>query len=185
MTVLRVATVLSLLALALPGSGVAQGLGDAAAREKARREKQEARKKAPVLTNEDLDKGRPPTSGTSTGSETAPAAAGSETRAESPPPEDRFAAERPYLDAVTQAQTRVSQVEARIQELGAKLNPMSTSFIYGSQGSGSANEEAEVRAELSQAQGELTQARQELVAATQALQDVRQGRPPGGSSVPR
>jgi len=34
---LRVATIVGLLAVALPGSGVAQGLGDAAARERARR----------------------------------------------------------------------------------------------------------------------------------------------------
>jgi type II secretory pathway component PulM len=61
---------------------------------------------------------------------------------------------------------------------------MSTSFIYGSQGSGSANEEAQVRTELSQAQSELDEARQQLVAASQALQDVRQGRPPGGQPAP-
>ncbi len=190
MTVLRVATVLGLLALFLPGGGAAQGLGDAATRERARREKEEAKKKAPVLTNEDLDKGRPPKSGPSTGAVTTPSAAGSGvTPAESPPPEsppleDRFAQERPHLDAVQQAQTRVSQTESRIQELQAKLNPMSTLFIYGSRGSNSPAEEAAVREQLTQAETELTQARQDLAAANQALQSARRGRP-GGSPVPQ
>jgi len=194
MTVLRVATVLGLLALFLPGGGAAQGLGDVAARERARREKEEAKKKPPVLTNEDLDKGRPPKSGASTGAVTTPSAAGSgvtpaeSSSQESPlpesrPPEDRFGQERPYLDAVQQAQTRVSQTESRIQQLQAKLNPMSTSFIYGSQGSNSPAEEAEVREQLTQAEAELTQTRQDLAAANQALQS-RRGRP-GGSSVPQ
>ena len=200
MTVLRVATVLGLLALFLPGGGAAQGLGDVAARERARRDKEEAKKKPPVLTNEDLDKGRPPKSGASTGAVTTPSAAGSgvtpaesssresplpeSSPPESRPPEDRFGQERPYLDAVQQAQTRVSQTESRIQQLQAKLNPMSTSFIYGSQGSNSPTEEAEVREQLTQAEAELTQARQDLAAANQALQSGRRGRP-GGPSVPQ
>ncbi len=173
MTPLRVATIVGLLAVALPGSGVAQGLGDAAARERARREKLEQTKKAPVLTNEDLDKGRPP----GTAAEGASSAAESgEAPRESPPVEDRFAAERPYLDALKEAQTRASQLESRIQELGAKLNPMSGSFIYGATGSNSANEEAEVREQLRQAESELTEARQAVQTANQALQEFRQGR---------
>jgi hypothetical protein len=178
MTPLRVATVVGLLAIALPGSGAAQGLGDAAARERARREKEQQAKKAPVLTNEDLEKGRPP------GAAPAAAEAASSTAAESeeaprgsPPLEDRLAAERPYLDALKEAQTRVSQLESRIQELGAKLNPMSGSFIYGATGSNSASEEAEVRAQLRQAESELTEARQAVQSANQALQEFRQGRP--------
>jgi hypothetical protein len=179
----RIAIVLGLLALVLPGLAAAQGLGDAAARERAKRAKQEAAKKVPVLTNEDLDKGRPPAT-TQTGGESAPspAAASAGDYKESPPMEDRFAGERPYLDAIREAQMRLSEVESKIQELGAKLNPMSGSFIYGASGSGSANEEAEVRAQLSQAEGELNEARQAVVAANQALDDFHQGRP---SAPPR
>jgi hypothetical protein len=176
----RTATLLALLALVLPGLAAAQGLGDLAARERAKRAKQEAAKKAPVLTNEDLDKSRPP--GAPPPSEQgAPSTVseGGEGSPPSPPLEDRFAAERPYLDAIQAAQTRVSETEARVQELGAKLNPMSSSFIYGPTGSNSANEEAEVRSELQQAEGQLNEARQALVAANQALEDVRQGRAPG------
>jgi DNA repair exonuclease SbcCD ATPase subunit len=178
MSLLRLATVVGLLAVALPVSGAAQGLGDAAARERARREKeQQTKKEAPVLTNEDLEKGRPP--GAAPAAAEGASSTGVESREaprESPPLEDRLAAERPYLDALKEAQTRLSQLESRIQELGAKLNPMSGSFIYGATGSNSANEEAEVRAQLRQAESELTEARQAVQAANQALQEFRQGR---------
>jgi hypothetical protein len=177
MTVRRIATVLGLLALVLPGLAAAQGLGDAAARERARRAKQDASKKAAVLTNEDLDKGRPPAAERTGGEGASSAAASAGDYRESPPIEDRLAPERPYLDAIMAAQTRVSQVESRVQELGAKLNPMSGSYIYGATGSNSANEEAEVREQLRQAESELNEARQAVVAANQALQDFRQGRP--------
>lgn len=178
MTVRRIATVLGLLALVLPGLAAAQGVGDAAARERARRAKQETAKKAAVLTNEDLDKGRPPAAERTGGEEAASSAAASAgDYRESPPIEDRLAPERPYLDAIMAAQTRLSQVESRIQELAAKLNPMSGSFIYGASGSNSANEEAEVRDELRQAESELDEARQAVVAANQALGEFRQGRP--------
>ncbi len=176
MTPLRVVTIVGLIALALPCSGVAQGLGDAAARERARREKEQQAKKAPVLTNEDLDKGRPPGTTPAAAQGASSAAESGEAPRDSPPLEDRFAAERPYLDALKEAQTRVSQLESRIQELGAKLNPMSGSFIYGATGSNSANEEAEVRGQLRQAESELTEARQAVQTANQTLQEFRQGR---------
>jgi hypothetical protein len=178
MTVRRIATVLGLLSLVLPGLAAAQGLGDAAARERAKRAKQEAAKKAPVLTNEDLEKGRPPAAARPGGEGASSAAEGGGDYRESPPLEDRLAPERPYLDAIMAAQTRVSQVESRIQELGAKLNPMSGSYIYGATGSNSANEEAEVREQLGQAEAELAEARQAVAAANQALQEFQQGRSP-------
>jgi hypothetical protein len=176
----RTATLLVLLALVLPGLAAAQGLGDLAARERAKRAKQESAKKAPLITNEDLDKGRPAGAASTSGegaSSTVPEGGGDSPA--SPPIEDRFAAERAYLDAVQAARDRVAAVESRIQGLQAKLNPMSGSFIYGASGSNSANEEAEVRAQLQQAEGELSGARQALVEANQALEDVHQGRSPG------
>jgi hypothetical protein len=175
----RTAIPLVLLALVLPGLAAAQGMGDVAAREKARREKQEAAKKAPVLTNQDLDKGRPagaPPAGE--GASSSPSEGGGDAPA-SPPIEDRFAAERAYIDAVQAARGRVAALESRIQELQAKLNPMSGSFIYGATGSNSANEEAQVRSDLTQAESDLSGARQALVEANQALEDVHQGRAPG------
>jgi hypothetical protein len=175
----RTATLLGLLALFLPGLAVAQGLGDLAAREKARREKQETAKKAPVLTNEDLDKGRPAGAAPAGEGASASMSEGGGDSPASPPLEDRLAAERPYLDAVQAARGRVAELESRIQALQAKLNPMSSSFIYGSTGSNSANEEAQVRSELQQAESELGGARQALVEANQALEDARQGRASG------
>lgn len=182
MTARRLATALALLALAGPAAVAAQGLGDAAARERVRRDAArkaaaaKAAEEAKVFTNEDLEAGRPP--GAKPGeAQAAPAEAGS-APAESPPLQDRFGDERPYLDALQAAQTRLAGVEQRIQELRAKLNPMSSSFIYGAYGSNSANEEAQVREQLSQAEAELDEARQAVAAANQSLQDFKQGRPP-------
>jgi hypothetical protein len=176
MTVRRVATVLGLLAFVLPAVSTAQGLGDVAARERSKRDAGKKAAEAKVLTNEDLDKGRPPGAARTGGpAASAPEASPAEAPT-SPPMEDRLAAERPYLDAIQAAQTRASEIEQRIQDLRSKLNPMSGSFIYGASGSNSANEEAEVRDQLNQAEGELNAARQAVVTANQALQDFKQGR---------
>jgi hypothetical protein len=179
MTVRRLASVLGLLAFLLPALAAGQGLGDAAARERAKREA--TKKKAgetKVLTNEDLDRGRPPGSTSASGTTAAsPEERPAEEASPPPPMEDRQAGERPYLDAIQAAQTRVSQIEQRIQELRSKLNPMSGSFIYGATGSNSAEEEAQVREQLTQAEGELNAARQAAAAASEALQDFKRGRP--------
>jgi hypothetical protein len=190
MTARRIAIALALLCLAVPGRVAAQGLGGAAARERDRRAKEAQAKKrgeGEVFTNEDLTQGeRPGTPAAagegSSGGFSPPPAKGAQTRPEaaSPPDdredgEDRRATEQPFLDAVSGAQSRLSVVEKRIQELQSKLNPMSGSFIYGATGSNSAVEEANARAELSGAEGELAAARQDLATAVEALQDVRQG----------
>jgi hypothetical protein len=185
MSLRRTAGVLALLVLVLPGWLAAQGLGDAAAAARAKRAKQAGAKKTDetrVFTNDDLAKGRPP-GAQPTGSESpasATPAEGEGGSSEEPPAvEDRFADERPLLDALTAAQSRVSTIEARIQELRSKLNPMSGSFIYGAFGSNSANEEAAVRSELQQLETDLTDARREVAAATEALARARRGRPQG------
>ena len=172
--------VLSLgLLLAWPCLGAAQGLGDAATREKQKRAAQAASGKATpvrVLTEADLAEGRPPGQ---TSSPASAAATPSEGRlsTEAPPSTvvDSDAQLRPYLNAVTSAQARVEQLEAQIRSLGAKLNPMSTSFIFGATGSNSANEEAQVREGLRQAESGLAEARKALDAANQALADNRRG----------
>ncbi len=167
-----VVTALALLCLAVPGRVAAQGLGGAAARERDRRAKEAQAKKrgeGKVFTNEDLAGSSPPPA---TDSEMHPEASRADDREDR---EDRRAAEQPFLDAVSGAQSRLSALERRIQELQSKLNPMSGSFIYGASGSNSAAEEADARAELSGAEGKLAAARQDLATALQALQDVRQG----------
>jgi hypothetical protein len=185
MTARRTWTVLALLALALPAGAAAQGLGDSAAQERAKRAKQAPEKKgdAKVFTNEDLSAGRPPdakASGAAAASAPAPEATGG--GGEVPAEPDRLAEEQPYIQAIRSAQEQVASVQARIQELSAKLNPMSGSFIYGSGGSNSANEEAQVRAALSQAEGQLLAARQALAAANENIQDFRRRRTPSSSS---
>ena len=184
MTLRRIAIVLGLLALALPALAAAQGLGDAAAREREKR--QAAKKPAPakVYTDDDLAEGRPP--GTASADGANPSSTTSTPGAASPAPEqsspeaDRRAEDQQYVEAVTTAQARVAQVEKRIQELQARLNPMSTTYIYGdfNVSGNKAAEEAQVRSQLSEAEGELTAARQDVATATQALQDFKVGRFP-------
>lgn len=170
------------LLVAGPCLVAAQGLGDAAARERQKRATSGKATPAKVLTDADLAEGRPP--GDASKSASSSSSSSSEGRTVEAAPStvvDSDAHLRPYVDAVTKAQARVEEQEARIRMLSAKLNPMSTSFIYGATGSNSANEEAQVRAALGQAEAELTAARKALSAANQALQDSRLGR---GSTVP-
>jgi len=163
------------LLLALPGLGAGQGLGDAAAREAQKRAKSAAKKEpAPVITNADLDKVRPP-GGYGTAA-AAPAEARVTEEASPSTVVDRGADLRPFVDAVQRAQVQADAVEGRIRDLGAKLNPMSTAFIYGASGSNSANEEAEVRSALTQAEAELAEARQALATANENLEGARRGR---------
>jgi hypothetical protein len=185
-----------LLSLGLTGVASAQGLGDTAARERERRAKDEKEQKekkpeaAHVYTNEDLEKGRPPGEKTSSsGSTSGTASSGSSTSSEGsseessegsagpPPLPDMAGADRPYINAVREAQAQVVAIEKQIEQVSGKLNPMSTEYIYGPSGSNSASEELQVRQELSELQARLTQARQDLAAANQALSNARQGRP--------
>ncbi len=168
---------LMLLVALVPSLLHAQGLGDAAAKERTRRAKDKP--PARVITNADLEQGRPPGAkkpeGSDAADQSAPAPA-PESAPEPTPFEDRNAAERPYLDAITQAQARITAAEARIVELNGKLNPQSTTYIYGPTGSNSANEELQVRSELNGADAALTAARAALDEANRALQNARQGR---------
>jgi hypothetical protein len=171
-----VAVLAALVACGLAAEAGAQGLGDTAAKE--RRRRAEAAKKASgakVFTNDDLDAGRPP------GSKPSPAPeAGAPVRQEDPPPAPseptRQEQEGPFLDAIRAAEAEVAGAEAAVRELQAKLNPMSTSYIYGPSGSNDANEELRVREQIRQAEGQLRSAREALLAANQSLQDFRQGR---------
>ncbi len=181
---LQVLAGVALLALALPGSGLAQGLGDSAARERAKRAQAGKKAEPRVYTEGDLAAGRPPADkgegGSSAPSSSPMAAAVAEEESPSSPPEP-LPSEllRPYLDALTNAKTRQAEIEGQVRVLSAKLNPMSGTFIYGSQGSNSANEEAQVRAQLNQLEGALTQARREVSEASEAADRASRGqRPP-------
>jgi hypothetical protein len=197
MTLRRIAIAVGFVALVVPAAAGAQGLGDAATREKARREaaKDEAAKKAGdkrVFTNEDLNEGRTgtpgaePSAGAAPASESAPLATDGGRQEPAAPPEpdrpdeetERRSREQAYVDAVAAAHSGIAGIEARIKELQARLNPMSTTFVYGEfngVGTDKVAQEAEVKAELAQAQAELDSARQTLASATRALQEFRQG----------
>jgi cell division protein FtsB len=181
---------LVLLALVVPGLAAAQGLGDVAARERQKRAAAGPRAKPRVLSNDDLRKdeaGKAASEATAASPESSsdsPSAPGSESAPES----EEAAAQRGRLEQaqaeVDSTRAAVMAAEARVKDLGDKLNPMSTSFIYGAGGSNDANEELRVRQALQQAEGELGQARDALVRANRSYEDVRQGRP-AGSSEPR
>jgi len=184
MSARRIVASLGLLAFALTASLAAQGLGDTAARERAKRTSQTEAKKEPakVFTNQDLDAGRPPGSKPTSEGTGAPVPRENEASdsSDSSPEPDRREQERRFLDAISAAQQQVTQAETQVRSLAERLNPMSTSYIYGTGGSNDANEELRVRAELRQAETELQAARQSVVTATRQLEDFRLGR-----SVPR
>ena len=164
MTSLRRAALASLitvllLALALPVSPVAaQGLGAAAARERAKRAKQAGGPEGAgkTFSNEDLERGKPK------GAKKTPAAAQPTPPATSAPvaspepdkPAPRAEPNKPGPD--------IAELEAKIKVLQDKLNPMSGSYIHGAFGSLDPNEEARVRSELQQLEAELAKAREEL-----------------------
>ncbi len=163
---------LALVVFAFAAGAQSQGLGDTAAKERQKRAEKKPRGKS--FTNDDLDKGRPPGSkpaGESSDASPAPA----EVQSYTPPEEDRLAQERPYIDGIRAAEAEVTAAEGRIRELAARLNPMSTTYIYGASGSNDANEELRVREELRQAESQLQAARQAVVDANRQLQDFRRG----------
>jgi hypothetical protein len=174
---------LVVLAIGLGGVATAQGLGDTATRERKRREKEKKPPSNRVYTNDDLEKGRPPGEKTSSSADAtlSGSATSSESPSEAPPMPDMAGSDRRYIDAVREAQERVTAIEKQIQQANGKLNPMSTDYIYGSSGSNNANDELQVRQELSDLQQQLVQARQDLATANQALANARQGRPAGSS----
>jgi len=169
---------LALLMLLAPGLVLAQGLGDAAARERQKREAS-GHHKARVITTDDLPK---PDESRASAPAPAPEAAGSRSESGSRDPDQRRvggeAAGKPELDQaqarVDEARSAVTAAEERVKELSDKLNPMSPSFIYGGTGQGDmVAEEARTREELQQAQAQLEAARATLVGATQAYEDLR------------
>jgi chromosome segregation ATPase len=172
---------LSLALLAVPASLVAQSLGEVAAQDKKRRQEQQKKNagKPPVrvYTDDDLKKkgdaaeGDSPTSGAA-GENVAPGEQRSERFDEGRPPRgereggveaaedsstgDWRARADQARNAVAEAQSQVSGVEARIAELRQFLNPMSTSYAIDT------NRQLEVQEELRGADAELNDAQAQV-----------------------
>jgi hypothetical protein len=179
------------LALAVPGAALAQGLGDAAAREKQKRQTATKSKTTRVLTNDDLRKDEPDKDkkaegqGASPVQETGSASSTSSYQAER---ESRGTASEgdSHQQALDQAQAQVDSArsavvaaEARVKELGDKLNPMSPSYVYGQPNAADATgEEIRTREALRGAEAELAGAREALVQANKNFEDVRLRRRP-------
>ena len=174
--------------LARPGLALAQGLGDAAAREKQKRQTTKS-KTTRVITNDDLRKDEPDKKAEGQGASPAQepgssAASSSSSQAERESRSHTASESDSRQQAIDQAQAQVESArsaviaaEARVKELGDKLNPMSPSFIYGQAQTGdAAGEEMRTREALRAADAELAGAREGLVQANKNLEDVRQGR---------
>ena len=187
MRTLATRSLLVALVLALPGLALAQGQGDAAAREKQKRQATPNKTKR-VITNDDLRKDEPDKKaegqGASPAQESGSAPSPSNSQAERESRSHTASESDSRQQAIDQAQAQVDSArsavvaaEARVKELGDKLNPMSPSFIYGQAQTGdAAGEEMRTREALRAAEAELTGAREGLVQANKNFEDVRQGR---------
>lgn len=162
----RIVLTLAVAALLLPALSAAQGLGDVAARAREDRQ-QRAKKPQPVrtFTNDDLPERDP----SEASDEASP---GDEDRSR---PDDSGSSSRepessgPDEEELDRARNRVLRLEATVDELEQKLNPMSTTYIYGGTGGPvggvQADEEQAVRRQLDAAQQQLEQARDSLAEA--------------------
>jgi len=179
-----------LVALLVPGLASAQGLGDAAAREKQKRKANPNAGKARTITNDDLKKdedGKTKSdSGNSGASPTLDTSASGSSQAQREMSRSTEGGGDSQPSAVDRAQAQVDSArstvvaaEARVKELSDKLNPMSPSFVYGQPNAADATgEEIRTREALKGAEADLDAARASLVKANRDLEDVRQGRTP-------
>ncbi len=143
-----------LLVLALPLSpALGQGLGDAAARERAKRGKQGGQ--GPTFSNDDLERGKPKDSGKKKEGE-------EEGKPAPPPTSPDLEPAPPPAAPATPDPPDIAGIEAKIKEVQDKLNPMSSNYVHGAFGSLDPNEEARLRSELSRLQAELAKAQEEL-----------------------
>lgn len=183
---------LVLVLLAGTTAARAQGLGDAAARERQKRQAQKAKEPGRTYGNDDLPSPVPDKTGKKK-NEATPAAAPVPTAPsgeESGSGDDAasvFAARKQRItdaeSAVRSAQAEVDRIESRIRQLQDMLNPMSPSFIYGATASGDmANAEARAREELRQSEARLADVRKALAAASHELEDAQLGRNPSPQS---
>jgi hypothetical protein len=181
-TLWRVVLGLAIATLALPALSAAQGLGDIAARAKADREQraQEAPQPVRTFTNDDLPE-RDPSEDSE--DEVTP------DEGDESPPEDRASRSRardsggPDEAEIERSRNRVRRLEAMVEELQQRLNPMSTTYIYGGTGGPvggvQSDEERAVRRQLDAAQQQLDQARESLAEAESRGGSGRRDEPAG------
>ena len=196
---MRSRLLIAALTLSQAGPLCAQSLGEAAAREKERREKEgRPPAEAPAFTDDDLKKLRPPEapppkaspSPGAPGSKPSPAAratpAPPPAPSASPTPDPELAIRaqleaswrgraRAQREAVARAEARVKELEARVDGLRNDMSP--TGLLDPSR-------QQTREADLARARAELEEARRQLAAARQGIEDLeeqarRQRVPPG------
>lgn len=173
---------LLLVVLLSPALASAQGLGDAARRERQKRVTEPSKQDPRIYDNDDLNAGKPATK------PGEPAAAAPSTPPAPAPDEPSAddAREAQMLERVAAAEKRLAEAEvsletakARVQQLKDKLNPMSPSFVLGAASAGMAAPGAEmrVREELQQAEADQIEVQKTVDDARRALDEARVRRP--------
>ena len=176
---MRKAPILLLTLLALPAGGLAQSLGEVAAQEKARREKEKAKQtgKKPrsvkTFTDEDLQSGAsrekttepPPEEPFTPSSPSSPGTEGSEREEDSGPKAEWRQRATQFRQAVETARQRVSSLSEDVERIKQDLNPMSLTYRED------VNTILRLQSELTQAQARVEEANQQVAAAEKAYQE--------------
>jgi chromosome segregation ATPase len=172
----------ALAALALAAGASAQGIGDVAARERAKRKAASTSTEKRAFDNVDLEQGRPPGQPKAEDAASKPAggAAPAAESSASPSPDDgQRARVQEAEEGLRAAEQEIVRLEARLQELQDKLNPMSITYVYGQARSGDATaEEQRIKDEIAGLPARIAEAKRAVVEAQRALADAR--RPPQG-----
>jgi hypothetical protein len=174
----RLVLLLAIVGLALPSLSEAQGLGDVAAKARQEREQRSTEPKEPVrsFSNDDLpereesDDDDEYDSGEDRSSDRGSSSGGSEALSA-----------REREEELARARTRVQRLEGKVEELEQKLNPMSTTYIYGGTGGpvggSQADEEIAIRRQLDATRDQLEDAREDVEDFEQSSRGSGRARP--------
>ena len=175
---MRRAPILLLALLALPAGGLAQSLGEVAAQEKARREKEKAKQtgkkpqRVKAFTDEDLQPGasrekapEPPPEPFTPSSPSSSSTEGSEREEDSGPKAEWRQRATQFRQAVETARQRVSSMSEDVERIRQDLNPMSLTYRED------VNTILRLQSELTQAQARVEEANQQVAAAEKAYQE--------------
>jgi hypothetical protein len=147
----------------------AQSLGDAAAKEKQRREAEKKKSPAPAYSDEDLKKGAAPKA--KEGDASAPASGSAARKSEGSGRESSRGSESGQSEAAwrgrgevrsrarTEAAQAVADVQARMDLIRQKLNPQSRNFVVGT------NEQLALQKDLTNAEAALEAAKKAVADA--------------------
>jgi hypothetical protein len=166
------ASLVALAALALAAGASAQGIGDVAARERAKRQAASTSTEKRAFDNVDLEQGRPPGAKSDAPADKPQPA---QEPAEGASPEEAMRARvQAAEEAVQAAEKEVVRLEGRQQEILDMLNPMSVKYVYGQARSMDATaEEQRLKDELAALPARIEAAKKAVIDAQRAVADAR------------